>query len=233
MFMGHYAPAVWDTQRGQGIVLVPVWMAFLAVQFIDIVFAVLAMAGIEGGIRMIEGEPHATIPYSHSLLTSLGWAVLGGLIFKLLRPKSGAKGFWVVFGLVFSHWVLDFIVHRPDLPLWPGSTLEFGLSVWNWPYLAFGLEMGGLLAAFIYWMRITTGPRSSLIGLSCLFVFMGVIQFVFITAPGIQVQAGTFDPASALSGPALGISALLTYAILAMAIAWVERRRTLKPNLQT
>ena len=35
MFMGHYAPAVWDTQRGKGVVLVPVWMAFLAVQFVD------------------------------------------------------------------------------------------------------------------------------------------------------------------------------------------------------
>ena len=233
MFMGHYAPAIWDSQRGRGAVLVPVWMAFIAVQFIDIIFAGLVILGVEGEMRMIEGEPYATIPYSHSLLTSLGWAVLGGLIFKLLRPKSGAKGFWVVFGLVFSHWVLDFIVHRPDLPLWPGSTIEFGLSVWNWPYLAFALEMGGLLAAFIYWMRITTGPRSSLIGLSCLFVFMGVIQFAFITTPGIQVQAGTFDPESALSGPALGISALLTYAILAIAIAWVEKRREPKVNLQT
>ena len=232
MFMGHYAPAVWDTQRGKGAVLVPVWMAFLAVQFIDIVFACLAIMGIEGETRMIGGEPYFTIPYSHSLLTSLGWAALAGLVFKFLRPKSGMKGFWVVFGLVFSHWILDFIVHRPDLPLWPGSTIEFGLSVWNWPYLAFALEMGGLLAAFIYWMRITTGSRSSLIGLSCLFIFMGLIQFAFITAPGIQVQAGTFDPASALSGPALGISALLTYTILATAIAWVERRRIPKINPQ-
>lgn len=233
MFMGHYAPAVWDTQRGKGVLLVPVWMGFLAVQFMDIVFALLAMVGIEGETRMIAGEPYFTIPYSHSLLTSLGWAALGGLIFKLIRPKSGIKGFWVVFGLVFSHWVLDFIVHRPDLPLWPGSQIELGLSVWNWPYLAFALEMGLLLAAFIYWLRITTGPRSSLIGLAVLFVLMGIIQFAVITMPGIQVQEGVFDPASAPSGPALGISALMTYAVLTLAIAWVERRRTLKPNLRT
>ena len=62
---------------------------------------------------------------------------------------------------------------------------------------------------------------------------MGLLQFAFITMPGIQVQEGVFDPASALSGPALGISALLTYAILAAAIAWVERRRMPKVNLQT
>ena len=233
MFMGHYAPAVWDTQRGKGIVLVPVWMAFLAVQFMDIVFAVLAMTGVEGETRMIGGEPYFTIPYSHSLLTSLGWAALGGLIFKLIRPKSGAKGFWVVFGLVFSHWVFDLIVHRPDLPIWPGSTIELGLSVWNWPYLAFALEMGLLLAAFLYWVRITTGPRSSLIGLSILFVFMGLLQFVFITAPGVQVQAGTFDPTAGPEGVPLGLMMLFTYGLLAAAIAWVERRRTPKPNLQT
>ncbi len=228
MFMGHYAPAVFDTQRGKGVVLVPVWMAFLAVQFMDIIFALLAMIGLEGTTRMIEGEPYFTIPYSHSLLTSLGWAALGGLIFKALRPKAGAKGFWVVFGLVFSHWVLDLIVHRPDLPLWPGSSIELGLSVWNWPYLAFALEMGLLLAAFIYWVRVTTGPWSGIIGLLVLFVFMGALQFAFITAPGIQVQAGTFDPSAGPHGVMLGVLMLFTYGLLASAIAWVERRRTPK-----
>lgn len=223
--MGHYAPAVWDTQRGKGVVLVPVWMAFLAVQFTDIVFAFLTMAGLEGDTRMIGGEPYFTIPYSHSLLTALGWAAIGGLIFKLIRPKSGAKGFWVVFGLVFSHWLLDLIVHRPDLPLWPGSTIELGFSVWNWPYLAFTLEMGGLLAALIYWVRVTTGPRSSLIGLSLLFAFMALLQFAFITAPGIQVQAGTFDATAGPAGVTLGVLMLTTYGLLAAAIAWVERRR--------
>lgn len=232
MFMGHYAPAVWDTQRGKGVVLVPVWLAFLAVQFMDIVFALLVMVGIEGQTRMISGEPYFTIPYSHSLLTALSWAAIGGLIFKLLRPKSGAKGFWVVFGLVFSHWVLDFIVHRPDLPLWPGSTTELGLSIWNWPYLAFVLEIGLLLAAFIYWVRVTTGPRSTLIALSALFVFMGLLQFIFITAPGLQVQDGTFDPADGPAGVALGVLMLVTYGLLAAAIGWIERRRTPDFSLQ-
>jgi len=233
MFMGHYAPAIFDTQRGQGRVLVPVWMAFVAVQFMDIVFALLAMAGIEGETRMIGGEPYFTIPYSHSLLTALGWAVVGGLIFKFIRPNSGVKGFWVVFGLVFSHWILDLIVHRPDLPLWPGSTTEFGLRVWNWPYLAFILEMGLLLAAFLYWVRVTTGPRSGLLGLFGLFLLMGCLQFTFITIPGVHVQAGIFDPAAGPQGVTLGVLMLVTYAGLAAAIAWVERRRTPKAIHQT
>ena len=228
MFMGHYGPAVWDTQRGKGEVLVPLWMGFLAVQFMDIVFALLAIFGLEGETRMVDGMPLFTIPYSHSLVSALILAAIGGGLFKLIRPKSGAKGFWVVFGLVFSHWVLDLIVHRPDLPLWPGSGVELGFGIWNWPLLAFSLEIGLLLAAFLYWMRVTTGPRSSVIALTALFLFMVIIQFIFITAPGLQVRAGTFDPTAGPQGAALGVSALLTFGILAAAIAWIEKHRVPK-----
>lgn len=226
--MGHYGPAVWDTQRGKGEVLVPLWVGFLAVQFMDIVFAGLSILGLEGGTRMVEGMPLFTIPYSHSLVSALVLAFIGGLIFKCLKPKAGAKGFWVVFALVFSHWVMDLIVHRPDLPLWPGSDIELGFGFWNWPILAFILEIGLLLAAFLYWMRVTAGPRSSVIALSILFVFMVALQFLVITLPGLQVQAGTFDPASAPEGAALGVSALSVFCVLAVAIAWIEKRRTPK-----
>lgn len=228
MFMGHYGPAVWDTQRGKGEVLVPLWIGFLAVQFMDVVFALLAILGLEGDTRMVDGMPLFTIPYSHSLVSSLVLAAIGGALFKLMRPKSGAKGFWVVFGLVFSHWVFDLIVHRPDLPLWPGSGIELGFGIWNWPIPAFILEISLLLTAFLYWMRVTTGPRSSVIALSILFVFMVIIQFMFITVPGLQVQHGEFDPDAGLQGAALGVSALLTYGILTGAIAWIEKRRTPK-----
>lgn len=226
MFMGHYGPAVWDTQRGKGEVLVPLWAGFLAVQFIDVIFALFAIIGIEGETRMVGGAPLFTIPYSHSLVTALGWSLLGGLLFKLLRPKSGARGFWVVFGLVFSHWILDLIVHRPDLPLWPGSGVEFGLGVWNLPIVAFVLEIGLLGAAFLYWIRVTTGPRSSVLGLAALFVFMTALQYAFILVPGLQVQQGNFDPTAGPHGVALGGLMLFTYALLGLWIAWIERYRT-------
>ncbi len=228
MFMGHYGPAVWDTQRGKGHVLVPLWVGFLAVQFMDIIFAFFAMAGLEGGVRMVNDAPLFTIPYSHSLVTSLGWALLGGLLFKLFRPTAGAKGFWVVSGLVFSHWVLDLLVHRPDLPLWPGSSVELGLGFWNWPVLAFALEMGLLAAAFIYWLKVTTGPKASVIGLWALFIFMGALQFLVILAPGLQVKNGTFDPNVGSTGVALGVSMLVIYALLAGSIAWIEKYRAPK-----
>jgi len=228
MFMGHYGPAVWDTQRGKGDVLVPLWVGFLAVQFIDVIWACLTIFGIEGGVRMTESVPLSNIPYSHSLITALFWSALGAVLFKIFRPNAGAKGFWVIFALVFSHWVLDLLVHRPDLPLWPGSSIELGLSGWNCPIHAFVVEIGLLLAAFVYWLRVTTGPKSSVFALSGLFIFMVVIQFVFVTTPGLHVQAGTFDPDAGLQGAALGTSALATYGILTAAIAWIENRRAPK-----
>ncbi len=226
MFMGHYGPAVWDTQRGKGDVLIPLWVGFLAVQFIDVIWAILIILGLEGGIRMVESEPHSNIPYSHSLISALVLSVLAGLMYKLFQPKVGVRGFWVICALVFSHWIFDLIVHRPDLPLWPGSGVELGFGVWNWPILAFLLEIGLLLTAFLYWLRVTTGPRSSLIALSVLFVFMVIIQFMFITVPGMQVQHGEFDPNAGLQGAALGVSALFIYGILTGSIAWIEKRRT-------
>jgi len=161
MFMGHYGPAVWDTQRGKGEVLVPLWIGFIAVQFIDVIWACLTILGIEGGVRMTGDEPLSNIPYSHSLVTALIWSAIGGFLFKIFRPKAGAKGFWVIFALVFSHWVFDLIVHRPDLPLWPGSKVELGFGIWNWPIVAFVLEIGLLFAAFLYWMRVTTEEHQS------------------------------------------------------------------------
>lgn len=83
MFMGHYGPAVWDTQRGKGDVLIPLWVGFLAVQFIDMIWAILIILGLEGGIRMVESEPHSNIPYSHSLISALVLSVLAGLMYKL------------------------------------------------------------------------------------------------------------------------------------------------------
>lgn len=226
MFMGHYGAAVWDTQRGTGDVLIPLWVGFLAVQFIDIVFAFMVMFGLEGGSRMVAGVPLFTIPYSHSLVTALGWSAVGTGIFKLFRPEVGSKALRVIFALIFSHWILDFIVHRPDLPLWPGSPIQLGLGGWNWPILAFVLEVGFLAAAFIYWMRVTTGPRVSAIGLSALFFVMSALQYAFVFIPGRQVQNGTFDPTSGLQGASMGLSILVVYVLLTLAIASIEAHRS-------
>ena len=86
MFMGHYGPAVWDAQRGKGEPLIALWQAFLAVQAVDIVFAVLAIVGVEGTV-MKNGQPFFDIPWSHSLLTSLLISLFRRRIYFCLDPK--------------------------------------------------------------------------------------------------------------------------------------------------
>lgn len=228
MFMGHYGPAVWDTQRGRTVPLIALWQAFLAVQAVDIVFAVLAIFGLEGTV-MKNGEPFFNIPWSHSLLSSILISLVAGLIFWMLNRKGGAKGFFIITLLAFSHWILDLIVHRPDLPLYPGGELNLGFAIWNYPLLAFALEIGLLLVGFVYWMGVTK-PKSILYSLAplLLFFFMCVIQFAFITKPGLDLQAGQFDMNSQPQGLFLGVSALLTFALLAAIIGWIERGRPSK-----
>src|SRR5512145_681024 len=117
MFLGHFALGF-----GAKVVArrVSLGALFLAAQFIDLLWPIFLLLGIE----RVRIEPGATVvtplvfehyPYSHSLLAVLGWAVLLGVLYLVLkRDRLGA----VVMGaLVLSHWLLDLMVHRPDLPL--------------------------------------------------------------------------------------------------------------------
>ena len=225
MFMGHYGPAVWDSQRGQGQPLLTIWQGFLAVQAIDIVFALLALFGIEGA-TLENGLPVFSIQWSHSLLTSIMLSILTAGLFLAFKPSLGRKGFLIVSALAFSHWVFDLIVHRPDLPLYPGSDVIFGFGLWNFPIIAFILEISLLFAGLLFWVRVTT-PKSILYKFApwALFVFMCVLQYVFITKEGLAVAAGTFDPAGQLTGPALGATALFAFLFLALLVGLIERGR--------
>lgn len=226
MFMGHYAPAVWDTKRGHGVPLITLWLGFLAVQFIDIIFAILAIFGLEGAGTMVGNIPIFDIPYSHSLLGSIILSLLGAPLFMVIAKTRSRKAFFVFAMLIFSHWALDLVVHRPDLALYPGSEVLLGFGFWNYPYPAYALEMGLLLLAFVFWMRVTH-PKSVIFTITpwVLFAVMGALQFYVIVAPGVQVQNGTFDIETAPQGVFLGVSALLTYAIVAGVVAWIERGR--------
>ena len=93
-------------------------------------------------------------PLSHSLLTVIGWSVaIGGVHYAMKRYTRGA----LILGVaVFSHWLLDFITHRPDIPLYPGSTSYVGFGLWN--SFARTMIVEGLLflAAVVVYARTTT-----------------------------------------------------------------------------
>lgn len=118
------------------------WL-FLAAQFIDLLWPTLLLLGLEH-VRIAPGATAVTplafehYPISHSLLAVIGWAVLVGGAALLLRRDMRAALLLAV--LVVSHWLLDLLVHIPDLPLWPGSTILAGLGAWTSLTLTLVLE---------------------------------------------------------------------------------------------
>src|SRR5690606_14924369 len=88
-------------------------------------------------------------PYTHGLVTTAGWAILGYVAWRFMRRDQAGRAALVIALAIFSHWVLDFIVHTPDLPIWD-DTAKVGLGLWNAPALAFALELV-LLGGGLFW----------------------------------------------------------------------------------
>lgn len=234
MFIGHYGPAIWDTQRGHGVPVIKLWQGFLAVQFVDIIWAILVILGIEGPGTVVNGVPVFNIPWSHSLLSSLLLASFAGGLFRLFKPSAGARGFWVIAALVFSHWLLDLIVHRPDLAFYPGGTHLLGFGFWNFPIAAYILEMGLVFAGFLFWQKVTIAKHKKYtIAIWAFFTFMAALQAYVILIPGLAVQAGTFDATAGPQGAALGITTLIIFFSMAAIIGWIEKGRSSKFSQET
>ena len=128
MFLGHYALALGakrETSRTSLGVL------FAAAQLPDLLWPIFLLLGwerIAPGDRGFTSISFTYYPWSHSLLLVIGWGILASIFyFAITRDRRGAT---FVALLAVSHWVLDYITHRPDLPLYPGGPLV-GLGLWN------------------------------------------------------------------------------------------------------
>lgn len=155
MFLGHYGVALAAKRAAPRSSLGT--LAF-ATQFADEIWPLLLLLGLEK-VRIVPGLMAAnsldfvSYPISHSLAAIVAWAIVIGLVyFAIRRYKRGA---WVVAAVVASHWLLDVPVHRPDLPLWPGSSILVGLGLWNSIWLTVVLEVGILAIGLVLYLRYT------------------------------------------------------------------------------
>lgn len=130
MFIGHFGVALAAKKAAPRVSL---GTLILAATWIDLVWPVFLLLGIEH-VRIAPGDTAFTplefthYPYTHSLISVLGWgALLGGVYFAFRRSIRDAA---VVGIVVVSHWVLDWLTHRPDLPLYPGGETH-GLGLWH------------------------------------------------------------------------------------------------------
>ena len=115
MFIGHYGPAFGAKAALRQI---PLWVLFVAVQWMDVVWSVLVMLGIEK-VRIVPGLMQGSaldlyyMPYTHGIAGALALSALLGAIVALFFRENRRAVFWIVAACVFSHWILDLVVHKP------------------------------------------------------------------------------------------------------------------------
>lgn len=198
----------------------PLWVYVGASQLVDMVWAGLIIGGVEK-VRFDETLPGSPLdlyymPFTHSLPAAIGWSLLA--IFVARRWWAGDTAAMV--GLVvFSHWLTDLLVHRPDLPL--GLTgPKLGLGLWNYPVAAMALEIGILGLATALWTAQRVRARQSAWPAMVFLGFLTALQIIAVTGAG------------ATSAGALGQSALLAFGAV-MLVAWgVDRGKPARSGLR-
>ncbi len=215
MFIGHYGPSFAIKAIRPAI---PLWLLFIAVQLADVAWSVLVLLGIEK-VRIVPGITASNpldlyyMPYTHSLAAAVLWAAAAIVLCKSLpgvRIWSAAA--WI--GLaVFSHWVLDLLVHRPDLPLYDDK-MKVGLGLWNYPAIALFLEALLLFGGMILYLRRTKAINAiGRLGPPVFGILMLLIQcYVFFGPPPTSPGAAA-------------ITALVSYVVFAVVAQWLDRQR--------
>lgn len=214
MFVGHFAVAFGAKRYA---LRVSLGVLFLACQMADLLWPNLVLLGwerfeVEPGNTAMTPLSFLHYPYSHSLVALLVWGGLFGGLYAVLN-RLGVRTALIVAAVVFSHWVLDVVTHRPDMPLALDSSLRVGLGLWNAPVLAIATELI-LFAAGVRLYVGSTAARDRIgsIGFWALVVFLLAVY-----------AANTFGPPPP-STAAVTWSAQAMWLIVVWGF-WVDRHR--------
>lgn len=215
MFIGHFAAGMAAKRFAPAISL---GTFFLAAQFADLLWPVLVLGGVER-VRIDPGNTAVTplafdhYPWSHSLLLLVIWGGVFGLAYTISRRSRRDAAVVLALGVV-SHWLLDFIVHRPDLPLMPGAGPKLGLGLWNSVAVTLLLEFALLAAGLTLYVRATAPVnRRGTWSLSSLVLFLALVQIANVYGP---------PPPDTTS---VAIAGLSMWLLVAWGY-WIDRNRT-------
>ena len=214
MFIGHFALGL-AAKRAAPRVSLPV--LFSAAQLADLLWPFLLLAGAERvriapGITAFTPLDFVSYPYSHSLLLLGVWGVLFVFAYKKVsRAAAVASG--TLLALVLSHWVLDFITHRPDMPIYPGGP-KVGLGLWNSVPATIAVE-STMFAAGVWIYARTTRARDA------------VGKWAFV---GLIALLGISYAANIVSAPPPSVNAIAIVGIVGAAVLlglswWTDRHR--------
>jgi hypothetical protein len=214
MFIGHFAVALAAKRAAPAVSL---GVLFLACQLADLAWPTFVLMGIE----QVEVEPGNTAftplrfvfyPYSHSLVALLGWGGLTALLYAVIRRASGWDAM-VIALVVLSHWGLDALTHRPDMPLTITGATRVGLGLWNHVAATVAVESLMLVAGLGLYLRATRARNRR--GTLVFWSLMGVL--IAITVANI---VGPPPPSAA----AVVWAAQLMWLFVAWAF-WADRHR--------
>ncbi len=197
----------------------------LSVIFVDVLWPFFLLLGLEH-VRIDPGNTAVTpmdfydYPFTHSLVTGVGWAVLFGAgYYALTRYRRGA---WVVAAGVVSHWILDFFTHRPDLPVLPTNEgAKYGLGLWNFVAATVTLETAMFLIGIAIYVKTTQAKDA--IGKWGLIAFLVTLFAIYLG--NIFGPPPPSEQAVAMLGPV--ILALVAWPY------WVDRHRVLRMPAKT
>ena len=215
MFVGHFAVGLAAKRVAPRVSL---GVLFIACQALDLIWPVLVLAGVE----KVQVDHSATAftpfdfvhyPWSHSLLMSAVWSAVAFAVLRLLRRSNLEAG--VVAAVVLSHWLLDFLTHRPDLPVAFGST-KLGLGLWQSVAATLVVEVALFVGAVLVYARVTTAETAR-----GRWGYWTLIAFL-----GLTYAANAFSPKPPLdlAPAAIATPALAMWLIVAWA-HWADKER--------
>ena len=215
MFVGHYGVAFAAKRMAPKTSLGTLLAAAL---FIDLLWPIFLLLGWEK-VRIDPGNTAFTpldfvsYPLSHSLVTCAGWGLLFGVFYWVrTRYRAGA----IVAGLlVLSHWILDAVTHRPDLPIYPGGSTMIGFGLWN--SVTATLLIEGAIFVIGVWLYLSGTQTNDKVGHYSLWVFLLLTIIMYV---GNAVGPPPPD-ARTLAWFALGIWLIPLWA------GWFDRHRRL------
>jgi hypothetical protein len=214
MFIGHFAVAFAVKRAMPALSL---GTLFLAAQFADLLWPTLVLLGVESftvrpGITAVTPLDFVYYPWSHSLLALALWGMGLAAVWAVVRRGSVA-GALALIAVVVSHWVLDWVTHRPDMPLTVAGEGRYGLGLWNSLPATLGVE-GVMFAGAVALYAHASSPkdRTGRWALGGLVAFLAVVYLANLFGPPPpSVQA------VALSAQAIWLLVAWGY--------WVDRRR--------
>jgi hypothetical protein len=215
MFIGHFALAFGAKRAAPTVSLG--WL-FAACQLADLLWPTFLLVGmervtIEPGNTVVTPLNFVSYPYSHSLLTLIIWGVALGGAYMALRRAPFAAGATLAL-LVVSHWLLDTLTHRPDMPLMPTGGSRLGLGLWNSFWGTVVVESAMFAAGLAFYIR-TTRPRSG----------AGVIVLWSLVAFMLIIYAGNLFSPPPPSPTILAWSAQALWLLIVWAW-WADRLRS-------